>query len=303
MKQMLSGPLPHAGPGEHCDQPYPCPFKARCWSDVPEHSLWSLYMLRSEKREELEDQGILTIEDLPSDVGLTPIQDRQRRAVQKNVLVVEPGLARALESIEYPIAYLDFETIWPAIPVWDGMRPYDHATVQMSVHIESRDGGLRHHEWLANGLEDPREEAARNVVEFCDGAGTVVVYNIAFERKRLQELREVVPAHARYLYEVEKRLWDLLAVVRNHVYHPGFHGSFGIKNVFPALLPEEAGWEGSTIASGDVASAKLKDLLLDAERFTAEERRDLRSDLLEYCRLDTLAMVLLMAVLRRTTSS
>ena len=38
--------------------------------------------------------------------------------------------------------------------------------------------------------------------------------------------------------KIQRRLWDLLPVVRNHVYHPAFAGSFSLKDVLPALVPE-----------------------------------------------------------------
>jgi predicted RecB family nuclease len=303
MKRSLAGGLPDAGPGGHCTDPYPCPFRGRCWAHVPQHSLWTLYKLRAGRREALERAGVRTVGDLADGIGLTAIQNRQRRAVQQGRLIVEGDIGRVVGALEFPIAYLDFETIWPAIPVWDGMRPYDHAPVQLSVHVEERDGSIRHHEWLADGSGDPRQEVSRRVVGFCEGAGSVVAYNASFEQRCLRGLRNVSPGLERELARVEGRLWDLLSAVRNHVYHPAFHGSFSLKKVLPSLVPDRTGYEGTAIPSGDVASAVLQDLLLDPDRFTPEERRQMRYDLLQYCKLDTLAMVRLVAWMRQVATS
>lgn len=65
--------------------------------------------------------------------------------------MVEDGLAAALNRIEAPIAFLDFETINPAILVWTGCRPYGIVPVQMSCHVLGDRGKLAHHAVLGGG--------------------------------------------------------------------------------------------------------------------------------------------------------
>lgn len=298
MRAALAGSLPDVPIGKHCHAPYDCAFLERCWGGVPPNSLWSLYKLKAETREALEGRGITTIAGIPAGEQLSDIQSRQRRAVTDNELVAEPGLGAALNTIEYPVTYLDFETIWPAIPVWPGMRPYDHAPVQVSLHVQDRAGTLQQLEWLADGPEDARPEMGRWLVESVPPTGSVVVYNAGFEHDRLAGLEELLPERAPALARIRERLWDLLPVVRDHLYHPDFNGRFGLKSVLPALVPDAPGYEDLAVSDGTAASRMLTDLLLSPERGGAAEREESRRRLLEYCRLDTYALVLLHRRLR-----
>jgi len=289
-QRMLRGPLPDVPVGDHCRDPHDCPFLARCWPVPPPHAIDTLYRLTRARRTDYEEEGYRTIGDLPNDAGLTAIQERQRRAVQSNRVIVEPGLAAALARFEGPFAYLDFETINPAIPVWDGCRPYDQVPVQLSVHREGRNGRLTHHAWLAEGPGDPREILARKLILFTRGCETILAYNASFERRCVQELRERLPRLAVELSEVEERIEDLLPVVRNFVYHPGFGGGFGLKDVTPALAPELS-YEDLEVAGGGEASRLLFAMLLHSDRLKKTEIKTLRRNLLKYCEMDTQALV------------
>ena len=294
----LAGPLPEVAIGGHCSTPHDCPFMNRCWSSVPAHSLWSLFKLKGAKRDALHAQGIRMIAEIPESAGLTDIQLRQQRAVAGNALIVEPGLAAALAGIQQPVSYLDFETIMPAVPVWPGMHPFGQAPVQVSVHVEE-DGASdpRHFDWLASGPDDPRPEMARRVIEFVPATGSVVVYNAAFEASRIEELETLLPDLAPALAGIRVRLCDLLPIVRDHVYHPDFGGSFSLKAVLPALVPG-VGYADLEVAEGGAASRLLMQLIFQSEEMSETERDALRLSLLEYCKRDTLAMVLLLRRLR-----
>ena len=115
--QMLGGALPAVPIGRHCNEPYECPFKSRCWPALPEHHIGSLYYVGN-RRWDLEAQGFATIGSLPEDFPLHPAAERQRRAIRAGAMVVEPTLGDALEALRGPLAIVDFETVAPAIPVW-----------------------------------------------------------------------------------------------------------------------------------------------------------------------------------------
>src|SRR5437016_9403439 len=231
---MLQGPVPDVPIGPHCTTPYECPFMARCWSTLPPHPVATLYAMRR-RALELDEQGYRTIYDLPEDVSLGAIADRQRRAVQERRMLVEPTLARALDVFVTPIAFLDFEPVGLPIPAWSGCHPYDAVPVQFSCHVEDVGGLVTHHEWLADGALDPRPALAARLIHACEGARTIVAYSAAFERGCLMRLAEALPALAVPLHDIAKRLVDLLPVVRNHLSHPDFGGSFGLKIVLPAM--------------------------------------------------------------------
>src|SRR6266849_5289679 len=150
MTAMLAGALPSVATGPHCSTPYECPFTERCWPVLPAHHVSTLYAMRR-RALELDELGYRTIFDLPEDFPLGAAADRQRRAVQAGHLIVEPTLAAALARFAPPVAFLDFETVGLAIPVWDGCHPYDAVPVQFSAYVPDEGGALRPHAWLADG--------------------------------------------------------------------------------------------------------------------------------------------------------
>jgi hypothetical protein len=294
---VVNGPIPEVEPGPHCSTPNECPFRKRCWPDPPEHHVGELYKARPEKVAELEAEGAQTIDQIPDGEGLTEIQARQHAAVCSGDVIVEPGLATALDLAQ-PVGFLDFETISPAIPVWDGCRPFDAVPVQLSMHIEQPDGSVTHHAWIARGSEDPRPALVEDLLESTKTASTVLCWHAPFEIARIRELAEALPERAEALSDLAGRIVDLLPIVRKNVYHPEFHGSFSLKQVLPALVPE-LGYDDLEVSEGSMASVHLERLLLEPERFSNRERHLLREHLLRYCERDTFALVRLLDRLRR----
>ncbi len=287
---MLERSLPDVEVGKHCDQPHECPFKSRCWPELPKHHVETFYALRREKSAQLDAQGLALVEDVPDSFPLTVIQQRQQRSVAEGTLQVEETLAGALAPLRGRLAYLDFETVGMAIPAWEGLGPWQQHPVQFSCHIVPRKGKLQHVEWLAEGPEDSRASMAEALVEALDGADAVVAYNIAFEKKVLEVIAAGAPDHAPAIQAISSKLHDLLPVVRDHVYHPDFLGSFSLKSVLPALIPDLT-HESLEVTNGQTAAALLHRLLFLGEPRSAKAKETLRRDLMAYCAMDTLALV------------
>ena len=295
MTAMLAGPLPTVVTGPHCSSPYECPFTERCWPVLPPHHVSTLYAMRR-RAFELDELGYRTIFDLPEDFALGAAADRQRRAVQAGRMIVEPTLAAALAPFTPPVAFLDFETVGLAIPVWDGCHPYDQVPVQFSAYVPDARGALQAHDWLAEGPGDPRPALAARLLAACAGARAIVTYG-SFDRDRIRDLAAALPHLAAPLEALATRVVDLLPVVRNHVYHPDFGGRFSLKRVLPALVPE-LDYRGLAIAEGETASLELGRLLFHGDEMEPEERARLRADLLAYCHQDTWGLVRLLERLR-----
>ena len=296
-QRMLEGPLPDVPIGEHCTTPYACPFIERCWPELPDHHVSKLYRIERKRALELEADGYATIYDLPSDLELSVIHARQVKAVQSGRMVVEPTLPKALAQFASPLAFLDFETVSLALPRWPECRPWQQVPVQFSVHIEERSRGLVHHQWIADGPEDPRPALAEALVQACAGARKIVAYHASFERECIKRLREAVPHLTKQLERIEKRLVDLLPVIRRHVYHPDFGGGFSIKKTLPALVPGLS-YSDLKVQDGEMATVELQRLMLQGAELPAGERAALRDALLRYCERDTWAMVKLLEKLR-----
>lgn len=294
-RKTLEGPLPAVPIGAHCGRGKndECPFIDRCWKDVPEHHVSTLYYI-GKQWEALVAKGWETIPRLPEDVKLPkPETHRQVRAVKESRRIVEPGLAAALAQWAGPIVCLDFETVATAIPALPGASPWEQVPAQFSVYRE--DGTSA--EWIADGGGDPRPALAAALLEACRGTGSIVAYYATFERSCLRHLQATVPELAAALATLEARLVDALPVVRDHVYDPAFGGGFSLKKVQPALVPELAGYLAFEVQEGQKASVRLKKLLRGEPADPAERER-VRRELLEYCAFDTFGLMKVVERLR-----
>jgi hypothetical protein len=246
------------------------------------------------------DAGYETLFDLPPTIALAPPAERQRQAVLENRRIIVPGLAAALDAFEEPLAVLDFETVNPAVPRWPGCSPFAQVPVQFSVQ-RRRGGGWSETGWIAARGEDPRAACADAVLAACDGAGTVLAYNVGFERTCLSHLAAAAPERAAELRELGDRLADLLPVVRDHVYDVAFGGSFSLKAVLPALVGAD-GYAALEIAEGAGAARELARLLIAPEPPEPANDERTRAALLAYCAQDTRAVVDLLDTLRGLAS-
>jgi predicted RecB family nuclease len=287
---MLEGSLPEVEVGKHCQEPHECPFKARCWPALPRHHVETFYGLRREKSAQLEGLGLETVDEVPDSFSLTAIQQRQQRSVTEDEMQVEGGLTGALKPLSGRVAYLDFETVAPAIPVWEGLGPWYPHPVQFSCHIATPGGDPEHREWLADGPDDCRPDMALALLETLEDVDTVVAYNMAFEKRCLDLIAAGAPDHTKAVEAIKSKVRDLLPVVRNHVYHPDFLGSFSLKSVLPALVPDLT-HDALEVSEGQTATALLYRLLFLGEPAEPADREALRRSLLEYCAMDTLALV------------
>jgi len=147
----LAGPQPEVRPGEHCSKPYECPFLSRCHAAGPEHPVKDLHNPSKRLKEQLSSRGIEKVVDIPDDIVLKPKHQRHVDAVRSGELIVAPGLAEVLAAWEEPVAYLDFESMAPFPPCWDGCGPSTAVPIQWSVHRRSLDGALEHEAWLSEG--------------------------------------------------------------------------------------------------------------------------------------------------------
>ena len=274
--------------GPHCTVPYRCPFFGHCHRDEPEHPVRELPGERQELRERLRVAGIDDIVDIPANLtGLSGMQRRVLNSVASGHPYVGPDLAARLREITFSANFLDFETLSPAVPLYTGTRPYQPIPFQWSLHVLESDGGLTHSSFLDDGPGDPRERFILSLLDAVPSNGSVVAYS-SYEVGVMRRLAQSFPQYEERLLELCDRVIDLLQLIRGNYYHPGFHGSFSLKSVVPALVPELA-YDDLEIPEGLTAAAAYAGLVDDTS--SQSDRRAIREALLEYCARDTEAMV------------
>ena len=281
--------------GAHCDRPYACAFYEYCNRDQlkPEYPIHWLPYFRS-KAEELASQGVIDLRDVPDDL----LNDRQQRVKEHTLAnTVYFDLASATADLAghgLPAYFLDFETVQLAVPIWKGTRPYQQHTFQFSLHTLSESGQLDHTGFLDLSGDDPAQPFAHALIAACGRKGPVYVYNAAFETTRIRELAERFPLLTDDLLAINARVVDLLPIAREHYYHPSQQGSWSIKKVLPAVVPELRYDALDGVQDGGMAM----DAYLEAvHKDTSQERKtQIEHQLTAYCRLDTYAMVRLWQV-------
>lgn len=293
---------PEVPTGLHCISPVVCEFFNHCNTPKPHDHIGYLPRLDASVMEKLEEMGVQSIRDIPADFELSEIQRRACTAMQTRQPFFSPDLKREFESLKFPLCFMDFETVNPAIPRFSGMRPYDHLPFQWSIHVQRQPGDApEHFEFLAVDGGDPRTPFISSLCEALgDSNGSIVVYNEQFESQRLWDLASWRSAYTDRIRGIQRRLWDLLPVVRNHVYHPAFGGSFSLKAVLPALVPDMT-YEGMEVPDGQAAGLAWESMIRGD--CSESERQAQEKALLDYCGQDTLAMIRLLESLQTASRS
>ena len=238
---------------------------------------------------QLVEADTLEISSVPRDFPLSAAQAIAVECVKSGREYVGPTLREDLAKIQWPAAYLDFETVLTAVPLYPNVAPYQQVTTQFSIHVcDEPDHVIRHHAYLADPARDCRPELADKLLKALHGTKSVIVYHASFERGRLSDMADLFQDLKPQLQDVIDRLFDLEVVIRSDYYHPGFRGSYSLKRVLPVLVPELS-YEGLAIGDGGTAVARFARMALG--QYDTEETAAIRKQLLAYCELDTMAMV------------
>ena len=271
-------------------------FSDECLGSGLAHTVFDIPGLHHTKLKRLAAEGIIDLSLVPEDLKLNPRQERAKYSALSGNNVVEPGLGAALKSIEWPCHYLDFETVATVLPVYEGHGCHQQVLTQFSIHHrDTIDGEVRHSEYLADAKKDCQRDVARALIEALGERGSIIVYS-SFEKTRIKALRDAFPDLAQQLDAILNRLKDLLPLIEDNIYHADFRGSFSIKKVLPALIPDLS-YAGLEVADGDTAITRFARMARG--EIVGDDVAVVRQQLLDYCRTDTLAMVRLHEVLGR----
>ncbi|MBU0706312.1 DUF2779 domain-containing protein [Patescibacteria group bacterium] len=282
---------------KQCSKPFACPLIPYCWKNVPTPSIYDAG-LNEKKLNILLDKGILNMKDVPAGM-ITP----SKRKFYESVLTDKPqidrkAIAKWIEKLVYPLYFLDYETYSSAIPMCDGYRPYQQMPFQYSLHVIKKPGQKPlHYEHLELKAVDPVPALAAKLSKQLGPKGSVIAWNMGFEKDRNSEMAERLPAYAKFFNAVNKRMVDLAEPVKKGAYvHPDFLGKWSIKAVLPVMCPELS-YEGlvtETATAFEYWPELISGKLPPAERGTMEKK------MLAYCKMDTFGMVRILGEMEKT---
>ena len=282
---------PDIGTGDHCHEPFECGFCKYCRNQEPqpEYPLDWLPRFSAKRRAELRRQGIDDMAGVPDDMLNETQLLVRRHTLAGTTHFNAAGAAADLAPHGFPAHFLDFETVNPAVPLWKGTRPYQAIPFQFSLHRLDAVGRLTHKGFLDLSGGDPMPALAKALLGACGDKGPIFAYNAAFEKGRIEDLAARFPKEAKPLRALLPRFVDLLPVAREHYYHPSMGGSWSIKAVLPAAVPDLDYAALAGVRDGDMAMDAYHEAI--APETDPARREELRQQLEAYCRLDTYAMV------------
>jgi hypothetical protein len=274
-----------------------------CWQlqrNIPEYSVFNIFSLtKNAKSLQLYKQDVVKIEDIPSSFKLTPIQKFYVDSWKlKKDTFNKTKIYDFLDSLTYPIYHFDFETFQQAIPQFEGISPNKQIPFQYSLHIESSNGLLEHKEFLAKSGVDPRLSIVKSIVNDIPKDVTVLAFHASFEKSRLKELASSYPEHSQHLMNIHDNIVDLEKPFSNrNFYLSQMKGRSSIKVLLPLLVPEmETAYKNLEIIHNGGEAMRVFPRL---EHMTDKgEILKIRNSLIEYCKLDTYAMVKLLNVIK-----
>lgn len=283
--------------GLQCKSPYDCAYRQYCSRNLPAPSVFDLYRMDFKKACEYYNGGIVTYDDCIS--RRIKLSEKQLTQIKHAMLdlptsVDKGGVREFLSCLWYPLYFLDFETYQACVPLYDGTRPYQQVPFQYSLHyITGANGDLNHKEFLADEKRDPRRELAERLCEDIPLGACVLAYNKSFECTRIAELASAFPDLADKLMHIRDNIRDLLDVFQGgYVYNRAMGGSFSIKSVLPAIFPDNPNLNYHNLEDVHNGSEAMN-AYFELRKLDGEEREHLRQNLLAYCKLDTMAMVML----------
>ena len=286
-KTLTSKRMPRIEPGPQCGDPFPCPFTGHC---IPPTEGYPVDILPNGRNlpAQLRAEGYRDLRDVPKVRLSHPRHLQVWKASRTGKAVIDPVLPQTLRALGYPRTYMDFESLNPAVPIWPGTRPYQQIVFQWSCHRQTRDGRVTHHEFLAEGQQDPRHDFVVTLLDAVGRTGPVLVWNDVFEKTRLRELAELFPEFAPRINALIARIVDLLPLFRKHYYHPDMMGSTSLKAVLPTIAPDLA-YGDLEVTNGTMAQEAFQCMLL--QEIPEKKRESSQHALLKYCERDTEALM------------
>ena len=289
-RQTLAGAEPRIDMGQQCEDPFSCPFQDYC-SVLAGKTEYPVTILPHGGRTvpALTAEGYRDIRDIPADRLGSENHERVRRVTISGVPEFDESVREVMHAFPYPRYFMDFETVYPAVPLWKGTSPYQQQPFQWSCHIESKSGNVEHREFLETSGNAPMEAFLVSLLPVLGTKGPIFTYNASFERLRLKELARMFPNFAEATSKVIDRIEDLLPLTRAHYYHPAMKGSWSLKSVIPTIDSSFDYENLDEVQEGGGAQVAYLEIL--AFETPADRRARLTHALRRYCSRDTEALV------------
>lgn len=257
--------------------------------NVPDYSVHDISRISTEKIKSLIDLSVMSVGDISDNFQLTANQRTQVNLEKtQKAQINQENIRQLLNGLEYPLYFFDYETYMAAVPILDGFSPHQHMPFQVSIHKLDSEGNLKHFEYLAEKIDN----LVLGLIAFMKKTilpnGKIVSWHASFENTRNKEIAKIYPDHSHFLHDLNNRTFDLEPIFKKDYLLPGFKGRTSIKNVLPVLLTKFS-YENLDIQDGTEAMVNWQKMIFDD--ISDYEREKIKKALLDYCKMDTIALV------------
>ncbi len=265
-----------------------CSLFKQCTGKDIEYHIFDLPRLSQLVFNNLCENKIYDIKNLPEDTELTQMQKIVKDCVINDKIYVSPDLKTELEKIVFPCYYLDFESVMTIYPLYNNIAPHTQVLTQYSIHkCDKVEHIIEHFEYIADHKQDCRKQIAKKLIEILGTQGSIITYSSA-EKQIIEKLAALYPELAEQLEAITERIVDFEQILRTNYYDKRFHGRTSIKKVLPVMIPK-MNYSELEIGEGDVALSAFAYMAMGL--YDDEKVKETKQNLLKYCEQDTLALV------------
>ena len=276
----------------NCFEPYKCPYFKYCTRNIESPNVFDIRSLSNKKKIELYNSGFKNYKELLK----SNINDKYKMQIEydlnnKQDYIDKNKIKEFLDTLSYPLYFLDFETFQMSIPKYEGVKPYMQVPFQYSLHYYDKNGVLKHKEFLGDSNTDPRRSLAERLVKDIKKNTCILAYNMSFEKNVIKNLASLYPDLKADLDNIYNNIKDLMIPFKNrYYYNKDMQGSYSIKYVLPALFKDDPTLDYHNLDLVHNGSEAMN-IFADLSSYSIDEQKKIRKSLLEYCCLDTYAMV------------
>tara|TARA_B100000787_G_C16182189_1_gene292503 strand:+ start:402 stop:1859 length:1458 start_codon:yes stop_codon:yes gene_type:complete len=270
-----------------------CEFWDYCTKDKPIDWIEYLPRLSERKRDKLKKNKIQSISDIPEKFILTDLQSKVVKSSKTGNIMFGDNFSSEIMEYQPPVYFFDFETLGCAIPIFNGLKPFERVPFQWSLHHLSENREINHWEYLADEKIDFRRVMIEKFINIViSDNDKIIVYNESFEKSVLKDMIVLYPDLKVKINKIIDRIIDLMAFIKKNLYHPKFNGSFSLKKVLPALLPNEEQYREGGVSDGNEAQKQFYNIISD--KYDQNEKNEVIKNLIAYCKKDTYSLLLIL---------
>ncbi|MBI3517837.1 MAG: DUF2779 domain-containing protein [Bacteroidetes bacterium] len=279
------GKIPDIKIGTHCFQPYECDFLGTCWKNTNDpSSVLSLGKLTKQAMFDLYDSNIKRIDEIDiNTIEHKEVKIQVKAAIEQKEQIYQQEIGLFIADIQQPICSLDIEVWMPAIPYYQGTKPFQQIPFLFSM-INEEEGKIQKYSYFKPIEEDYRKEFLEHILLMTKNFNSILMFDKSLEETILNQLAELFPEYRNDIATLKSKIIDLAEPIRKgNYYHPDMKGNFTLKSIAP-IVNQEAGFHNLDVQSG-ISAMYMYESLLEQNPIEGEH---IKEQLMEYCEMDAL---------------